>query len=111
MNVESSARTTATPNAISSHGRGLPDGCEDVSVAIRSRPVIGGNFDVHVDATTLDFALRQLDLLEHQEFGRRLEFVNEAPDVPILTGERDSICELDELAVALRPGVRRRALD
>src|SRR6476646_3123188 len=110
MKVESSASTTASPRATSSHGRGLPEGGVDASDSIRPRAIVRRNVDVHVDATIFDFALCQLHVLEHEKLRRCLELVNESPDVSIFARQRHSIDEIHQLAVALRLGFRVRAL-
>src|SRR5207342_629396 len=110
MNCGSSASATANASATSSHGRGLPER-GDVSVSIRPGPVIGRNVDVDVQTSILDLALRQLHVFEHEKLRRRLELVNEAADVSILTGQGRAIDELHELTLALGFRLRCRPFD
>src|SRR5262245_43071643 len=85
---------------MSSHGRGRF--VAEVSMFIGSRSVVGGNLDVHAQDAIGVRPLLKGDVLENQELRRRLEIVNEAPDVLVLSGQRRRDRELAEAAVALR---------
>src|SRR4051812_47048748 len=92
--------TTATPSTIRSHGRGRPVAAVS-SVAIAPGLKISRDLHRHVQRGRRLGALRQRDVLEHQELRCGLQLVDELPDVAILARQGDRRRQLAERAVAL----------